>query len=240
VPRALACSISASHRSASALRLKLFDRSRQGSQHQQRLDHAVGGLVIIALGSSQIRPSSNGLTVRCFRNDRSEDGGVRHTWPGWCRWPGRCPWRADARTGVRLPTAWGHQHGHRWPCGGYRGHGIHGPRNRLRCLGPLLPQATAASSKRHGRFPAAMATVAARSGTGAVLPDTAGHSCCGRPPCRPGSGHRGRTAASGVRPADAGGYRNRSPGRRPLVGCSQRRWTRATRAVRRPRSWPRA
>jgi len=34
-------------------------------------------------------------------------------------------------------------------------------------------------------------------------------------------------------------YGNRSPGRRPLVGCSQRRWTRANRAVRRPRSWPR-
>ena len=83
-----------------------------------------------------------------------------------------------------------------------------------------------------------MATVAARSGTGTVLPDTAGHSRCGRPPCRPGSGHRGRTAASGVRPADAGGHRNRSPGRRPLVGCSQRRWTRPSRALRRPRSRP--
>jgi len=35
------------------------------------------------------------------------------------------------------------------------------------------------------------------------------------------------------------GYGNRSPGRRPLVGCSQRRWARASRAVRRPRSWPR-
>jgi hypothetical protein len=34
-------------------------------------------------------------------------------------------------------------------------------------------------------------------------------------------------------------YGNRSPGWRPLVGCSQRRWTRASRAVRRPRSWPR-
>jgi hypothetical protein len=44
-----------------------------------------------------------------------------------------------------------------------------------------------------------------------------------------------RTAASGV----CGGYRNRSPGWRPLVGCSQRRWTRPSRAVRRPRSWPR-
>jgi hypothetical protein len=30
---------------------------------------------------------------------------------------------------------------------------------------------------------------------------------------------------------------NRSSGRRPLVGCSQRRWTRASRAVRRPRNW---
>jgi hypothetical protein len=67
--------------------------------------------------------------------------------------------------------------------------------------------------------------------------DTAGHFRCGRPPCRPGSGHRGRTAASGVRPADGGGYRNRSPGWRPLVGCSQRRWTRTIRAVRRLRSW---
>jgi hypothetical protein len=36
-----------------------------------------------------------------------------------------------------------------------------------------------------------------------------------------------------------GGKRNRSPGWRPLVGCSQRRWMRTSRAVRRSRSWPR-
>jgi len=34
-------------------------------------------------------------------------------------------------------------------------------------------------------------------------------------------------------------YRNRSLGWWPLVGCSQRRWARASRVVRRPRSWPR-
>jgi hypothetical protein len=45
---------------------------------------------------------------------------------------------------------------------------------------------------------------------------------CRQPPW-PGSGH------------DC--YRNRSPGRRPPVGCSQRWWARPSRAVSRSRSW---
>jgi len=81
-----------------------------------------------------------------------------------------------------------------------------------------------------------MATVAARAGTGVVLPKT--RTLCGRPASRliPD------TADALPRPVSVGGgggYRNRSPGWRPLVGCNQRRWTRPSRAVRRPRNWPR-
>jgi hypothetical protein len=104
----------------------------------------------------------------------------------------------------------------------------------------LPPQAT--GRLKHGeqaRCPAAMATPATRAGTGAVI---RGH-------CRTvllwPSAHALQvpdTADALPRPVSARRvhyYRNRSPGRRPLVGCSQRRWTRASRAIRRPRSWPR-
>jgi hypothetical protein len=68
--------------------------------------------------------------------------------------------------------------------------------------------------------------------------DTSGHFRCGRPAFRPGSGHLQTLCRIRCPPGGCGDYRNRSPGRRPLVGCSQRRWTRPSRAVRRPRSWP--
>jgi hypothetical protein len=69
---------------------------------------------------------------------------------------------------------------------------------------PLLPQVTAASEcGQHGRCPAGMATRPPVRTQERTAADTAGHFRCGRPGCRPGSGHRGRTAASGVRPAGA-------------------------------------
>jgi hypothetical protein len=104
----------------------------------------------------------------------------------------------------------------------------------------LLPQATGRLKQgEQARCPAAMATPATRAGIGAVL---RGH-------CRTvllwPSAHAVQapdTADALPRPASARRvhyYRNRSLARRPLVGCNQRRWTRASRVVRRPRSWPR-
>jgi hypothetical protein len=57
--------------------------------------------------------------------------------------------------------------------------------------------------------------------------------------CRPGSGHLPTACCIPPWPVSGRGYRKRAPGRWPLVGCSQRRWTRPSRTVRRPRSWPR-
>jgi hypothetical protein len=59
------------------------------------------------------------------------------------------------------------------------------------------------------------------------------------PPCCPGSGHRRWTAASGVRPVDAvaRGTDHRIGGR--WWDATSAGWTRPSRAVRRPRSWPR-
>jgi hypothetical protein len=58
---------------------------------------------------------------------------------------------------------------------------------------------------------------------------------------RPAASTRGRGAAAELPPRHRrSGYRKRSPGRRPLVGCSQRRRARATKPARRVRSSARA
>jgi hypothetical protein len=168
-----------------------------------------------------------GLTVRSFRSYRRPDGrcpahadkaglgshaGVRG---------GRTPW-----TGVQPPTA------HRPPAG----HVVvpaQPPRTRP---GTVLPQATAAAEAglvgvRAARPPPTVGVERALSNRG-----TAGHFRCDRPPCRPGSGHPADNAAAPVSPGRCGAYGNRSSGWRPLVGCSQRRWARTSRAARRPRS----
>jgi hypothetical protein len=71
--------------------------------------------------------------------------------------------------------------------------------------GLLLPQATVAFERggdgrvsgRHGHPQLPMPEQER------FAADSTGHFRCGPPACRPGSGHRGQTSASGVRPADA-------------------------------------
>jgi hypothetical protein len=137
--------------------------------------------------------------------------------------------RSPARRSTGVDTA--------WVRGSHRDMPTCAAPSRIR-LGQVLLQATAAS-REHGRCPAAMATPAIRAGQ-----QRSSHRSCRTLPLWPsGMPSRFRTPRTDGRvrypPGGCGGYRNRSPGWRPLVGCSQRRWTRATRAVRRPRSWPR-
>jgi len=77
-------------------------------------------------------------------------------------------------------------------------------------------------------------------GTAAVLPQTLPDTSV----WPSGMPSNFRTPADALsRPMSPSGmrcYGNRSPGRRPLVGCNQRRWARASRVVRGPRSWPQA
>jgi hypothetical protein len=140
------------------------------------------------------------------------------------------PW-----TGVQLPIAHGHQPDTSWSLPSRRGHGDwaagHGPElyfcRPRRCQGGL------------GRCPGGSAAAHGPCGTSAVRPqawpDTAAATV--RPAVQVRT-PRGRSAAP-VSPGGCGAYGNRSSGWRPLVGCSQRRWARASRAASRPRSSPR-
>jgi hypothetical protein len=139
---------------------------------------------------------------------------------------GRLLWPPAANTDTLSP-----------PCGSCSGHGD----------GAAGHGSGTATSAGHGRVQGRRAW----SACGRLGP---AHSLCGMNAVRPqalpdisavavrpavqASDTRGHPAASGVtrRLRD---YGNRSSGWRPLVGCSQRRWARASRAVRRPRSWPR-
>jgi hypothetical protein len=163
--------------------------------------------------------------------------GVRHTRTGWTWWRCWCPRRSDPWTGVRPPTgrrpSAGHQHGHLViPAVATADMATHAAGH--------TPGTTATAghgpAKRgeHGRRPVAMATPGGPAGNSSGLaPATAGHLRCGRPACRPGPDTRGHVPPP-VSPGGCGGYGNRSSGWRPLVGCSQRRWARASRAVRLP------
>jgi hypothetical protein len=123
------------------------------------------------LGGSQIRPSSNGLTIRCFRNDLLWTAGVRHRWLGWRRWPCRCPRRSAVPDGVRpLPHA-GDQRRHGCPCGSRIGHdsscGARPDAVRNRCYRRPRPLREAWSVS------TGMATAAARA-----EPERSGHRHC--------------------------------------------------------------
>jgi hypothetical protein len=188
------------------------------------------------------------MEVVTSRNDRRID---RPLLPGDRRPDGRCPVHADRLDAMAMLVSaavgpLGRVSGCRWAGGHQHGHVVV-PAAAAADMAtvrpdtapePLLPQATTTSrAGRHGRCPAGLGH--GPCGTSAVRPparpDT---SAAAVRHARPGFGHRGRTAASGVT-RRVGGYGNRSSGWRPLVGCSQRRWTRASRAVSRPRSWPR-
>ena len=141
----------------------------------------------------------SGLTVRCFRTVRRPDG--------WCPAPVArlvsvamlVSGRSQAWTGC--PAA------HRMPATSVDEYSLPQPprtwqlyaARRRTNPGPLLPQAPAVSVSmvsvgRHGR----RWLVREQGGSAA---DPAGHSRCGRPEWRPGSGHRDRTAGSSGRPA---------------------------------------
>jgi hypothetical protein len=112
-------------------------------------------------------------------------------------------------------------------------------RGRTRCPEPRLPQAKAGTRQLSMVGVWSARPPGLRPGTGAVLPRT-----LPTVPLWPsGLPSRFRTPWTDGRvrcpPGRCGGYGNRSLGRRPLVGCNQRRWRRASRVVRRPRSWPR-
>jgi hypothetical protein len=97
-----------------------------------------------------------------------------------------------------------------------------------------------APSRKHGRCPAGMAIPSHPCGTrSGAAADPAGYFRCGLRR----AGQVADTADGLPRPVPARWDAvARGTGRRgggPLVGCSQRRWTRTSRAVRRPRSWPR-
>jgi hypothetical protein len=127
---------------------------------------------------------------RLVSGTRGQAGVCGDLWPG--RVFGRLP-----HAGTSADTG--------GPCGSHRGHGKWcGARPET---GPerVLAQAIAASKRGgHGRCPVSMATprppMREQEWTAA---DIAGHFRCGRPPCRPGSGHPRRSAASGVCPAAA-------------------------------------
>jgi hypothetical protein len=122
------------------------------------------------------------------------------------------------------------------PCGSHRGHGNSGGARPTRCPEPRLPQAKAGTRQLSMVGVWSARPPGLRPGTGAVLPRTVPLWPSGLP-------SRFRTPWTDGRvrcpPGRCGGYGNRSLGRRPLVGCNQRRWRRASRVVRRPRSWPR-
>jgi hypothetical protein len=156
-----------------------------------------------------------------------------HTWPGRSQRPGCCLRRTWVWTGVRRLSHAGHQ----------RGHGYSLPQTPrtwqlMRCVAEPVwdhchhrSQTVPVSMVKVGRHDH-RPSVLDRSGS--APPDTypvavwdAGQvldTRDGRP--RPLSVRRLRVLGE------------RSSGRRPLVGCSQRRWMRASRAVRRPRSRP--
>jgi hypothetical protein len=132
---------------------------------------------------------SGGLTVRCFRYDRRPDSWCQ---PGWRQAPCRCLRRSEAWTVVRRLS-----HAAialtRVSCRIVTTHAAR--------PGPLLPQARARLSE-DGRCPAGR-TPGHPCWTEAVLPQTLRTLPLWPSGCRPNSGHHGRTAASGVRPADA-------------------------------------
>jgi hypothetical protein len=148
----------------------------------------------------------NGLTVRCFRDDRRPDGwcparvarpvSAAISGPAGVRPPAGCP--AGARTPAISADTGG-------PCGSHRGHGNWSGARPDTGPEPLLPQATAASKRGwHGLCPVGVATPTAHAGTGVdcrrnrrTLPlwPSAVPSRFRTP--------RGRTAASGVCPAPA-------------------------------------
>jgi hypothetical protein len=178
----------------------------------------------------------SGLTVRCFRNYRRPDG--------------RCPAHANRPdTMAMLVSAavgpLGRVSGYRRAGGHQDGHVVvpAAPRRNVATVRPdtgpepLLPQATATSKAgRHGRCPAGLGDAHGRAER-ALSDHRHGQTLPRRPSGMPS---RFRTPADTLpppaSPGGGGGYGNRSLGWRPLVGCSQRRWTRASRAVRRPRS----
>jgi hypothetical protein len=146
-----------------------------------------------------LHSATSGLTVRCFGDDHCPDG--------WC--PARVARPVSAgisgpdgcRAGARTPVTSADTGG---PCGSHRGHGNWSGARPATGLEPLLPQATAASKRGwYGRCPVGMATPTAHAGTGV---DCRRHRRTlplwpSAVPSR--SGHRGRTAASGVCPAAA-------------------------------------
>jgi hypothetical protein len=165
------------------------------------------------------------LTVRCFRNDCRPDrqcpargqagGGSQARVRGGCRPRRECP--ADDRTPAARRTGGD-------PSGSPGGHD-----NSCGARPDATPESAAAAGSGRlkcvecGRCVAGMVPYAAperRAILPQTLPDTS--TTAVRQAVQPDT--RRRTAASGCPSDGSGGYRNRSPGRRPLVGCSQRRW----------------
>jgi hypothetical protein len=130
------------------------------------------------------------LTVRCFPNDRRPDSWCPAYTAGLGRWPRWCPRQSAAgqvpaafRTlATSADTEWS-------PWGSHRGHATCATRAGR---GPW-DAAVAGHGRVHigerggvrSAWPAQL-PVRHRSGPAA---DTAGHFCCGRPGCRPTSGH---------------------------------------------------
>jgi hypothetical protein len=175
-----------------------------------------------------------GLTVRCFPNDRRPDS--------WC--PAHVARLVSAASAARTVSGVSRTPTPAWTRGGLSVCRPWTWQLVRRGLDAVPRDAAAAGHSAsmqgaHGWRPVGMATSAAvaeqqrsyrghRLDSSAVavrdavqVPDTRGHP-----------------AASGAT-RWVRSYGNRSPGWRPLVGCSQRRWTRPSRTVRRPRSWPR-
>jgi hypothetical protein len=200
-----------------------------GQDHRQGDAGGVGDQVVLAAQPAPVDRAGTG-EVPPFSARRCEESTTV------CAGPARQPSAAQPASSRAAHS--GHQRGHRMILGQPTRTWQLARRTpvRNRCNRRRRPRPRIGS--RVGVRPPWPPSRPCRSRSGPVA-DTSGHFRCGRPLYRPDSRHRGRPAVSAVRPGRGGCYRNRSLGRRPLVGCSQRRCTRASRVVRRPRSWPR-
>ena len=151
--------------------------------------------------------------------------------PRWCRWPCGCPRSSAANDRCPTDHTWAPAWTRNGPCGR--------PANKASlaiCAAAVgtgdrhfRRQCSTSKPQRRGRRLTAVATRPLLRDQERCAVETTEHRRCLCRPCRPGFGHSRTLRRVGCRSGGAL-LQERFARWRPLLGCSQRQWTRASRA----------